>query len=162
MSRLDLPHGLGVGIDRRVYASTADKVFRFDPRAANPEATIEVIVQGLPGLQPTLSDGTKLERNFHPLKPFVFDRSGALYVNIGAPTDTCSRGPETKPCAAGEGASPLASIWAFSPPAGGVFPALKSGDANPPREVFARGLRARDPSAISRRRLCFPASRERA
>ncbi len=141
LSKLDVPHGLGIGIDGRIYASTADKVFRFDPRAANPEATIETIVQGLPGLEPTLSDGTRLARNFHPLKPFVFDSRGVLYVNIGAPTDACARGPETKPCAAGEGAAPLASVWMFSPPPGGIFPALKPGDPNPPREVYARGLR---------------------
>ena len=52
---------LRVGIDRRVYASTVDSVFRFDPLAAAPESTIEVIVRGLPGSQPTLSDGTKLD-----------------------------------------------------------------------------------------------------
>ena len=63
-------------------------------------------------------------------------------MNVGAPTDRCATGPsETKRCAAGEGAAPLASIWAFTPPASGIFPALKPGDANPPREVYARGLR---------------------
>jgi glucose/arabinose dehydrogenase len=141
LRNLDVPHGLGIGADRRVYASTAEKIFRFDPRAPQPEASVEVIVQGLPGLQPTLSDGTKLDRNFHPLKPFVFDSSGTLYVNIGAPNDACARGPQTKACAAGEGASALAAIWAFRPPAGGIFPALMPGDPSPPHEVYARGLR---------------------
>src|SRR6185503_15270221 len=73
-ARLDLPHGLAVGIDRRVYVGTADKIFRFDPRAAQPAATVETILQGLPGLKPKLSDGTTLGRNAHPLKHFVFDR----------------------------------------------------------------------------------------
>jgi glucose/arabinose dehydrogenase len=143
MTKLDVPHGLAVGIDHRIYASTDDTVFRFDPLAAHPEATVEVILQGLPGLQPTLSDGSKLERNsLHPLKPFIFDKTGRIYVNIGAPTDNCgAQATESKPCAAGEGNAPLASVWAFTPPAGGIFPALKPGAANPPREVFARGLR---------------------
>jgi glucose/arabinose dehydrogenase len=83
-----------------------------------------------------------LTRNAHPLKHFIFDRSGRLFVNIGAPSDKCATGnAETGPCAAGEGASPLAAVWMFSPPAGGLFPALRPGDKNPPHEVFARGLR---------------------
>jgi glucose/arabinose dehydrogenase len=141
MAGLDLPHGLAIGIDRRVYASTSEKVFRFDPLAAAPETTVEVIVQGLPGLQVKLPDGTT-QRSFHPLKPFVFDRTGRLYVNIGAPNDKCAvTASESKACAAGEGATPLAAVWAFTPPANGTFAALKPGDANPPMEVHARGLR---------------------
>jgi Glucose / Sorbosone dehydrogenase len=79
----------------------------------------------------------------HPLKPFIFDKTGRIFVNVGAPTDDCiPKGhPLVTPCPAGEGTSPLASIWAFTPPAGGIFKALKSGEANPPREVYARGLR---------------------
>ena len=105
LAKLDLPHGLGVGPDRRIYVGTADKIFRFDPLAAQPSATVETILQGLPGLKPKLSDGTVLARNAHPLKHFVFDRTGRLFVNIGAPSDKCATGTkETKPCAAGEGA----------------------------------------------------------
>jgi glucose/arabinose dehydrogenase len=141
ISKLDHPHGLAIGFDGRVYASTAERIFRFDPQAAKPEQTVETIVQGLPGTQPML-DGKKIERNNHPLKHFVFDRTGRLYVNVGAPSDACSpSASETKPCREGEGVAPFAAIWAFTPPAGGVFPALKPGVANPPREIYARGLR---------------------
>jgi len=142
LTQLNTPHGLAIGNDRRVYASTAETVFRFDPLAAKPEDTVEVIVQDLPGLQPRLSDGTRLTRNFHPLKQFIFDKRGRLYVNVGAPTDSCgAKAPETKPCAAGEGARPLAAVWMFTPPPNGIFPALKAGAPNPPFEVYARGLR---------------------
>jgi glucose/arabinose dehydrogenase len=147
---LDYPHGLAIGIDRRVYASTVDKIFRFDPLAANPNATKEVIVQGLPGKDVKPANGKKLIYN-HPLKHFVFDKTGRLYVNIGAPTDACDPGPsESKTCAEGEGVSPLAAkwalplaaIWAFTPPTGGIFPALKDTAAGPKQhEVYARGLR---------------------
>lgn len=89
LTKLDVPHGLAVGIDRRIYASTADKVFRFNPLAARPETTVEVILQNLPGLRPTLSDGTRIQDSAHPLKHFVFDKTGRIYVNIGAPTDNC-------------------------------------------------------------------------
>ncbi len=142
LARLDLPHGLARGIDNRIYASSVDRIFRFDPLAADPAATVEVILQDLPAQQPRLSDGTQLARNLHPLKHFVFDKTGRIYVNIGAPSDACAKTKaETKPCAESEGAAPLAAVWAFTPPAGGIFPALQPGAANPPHEVFARGLR---------------------
>ena len=127
---LDVPHGLAVGTDRRLYAGVVDKIFRFDPLATEPAASVETIVQGLPGFQPVLSNGTKLARNAHPLKNFVFDRTGRLFINIGAPSDACDA---QKPCAAGEGASALAAVWMFTPPAGGIFPALRPGAANPPQ-----------------------------
>jgi glucose/arabinose dehydrogenase len=139
---LDNPHGLAIGIDRRVYASTVDKIFRFDPLAANPAATMEVIVQGLPGHQPTLPNHTKIDNNLHPLKHFVFDKTGRLYVNIGAPSDRCEDTDTSKPCPQNDDeVSPFAAIWAFTPPDGGIFPALKAGDKNPDHEVYARGLR---------------------
>ena len=138
---LDHPHGLAIGIDRRVYASTIDRIFRFDPLAADPTGTIEVIVRNLPGHHLTLPDGTKIDNNLHPLKHFVFDKTGRLYVNIGAPTDACTKRPSNKVCASGEGDSPFAAIWVFTPPAGGIFPALTGPAANPTREVYAEGLR---------------------
>jgi glucose/arabinose dehydrogenase len=143
LSLLDYPFGLAVGIDNRIYAATAETVFRFDPLARNPAETVETILQGLPGRTVTLSDGERTGSSAHPLKQFVFDRTGRIYVNIGSPTDNCGKSgtPTSKVCAAGEGADPLASIWAYTPPSGGVFPALKPGDPNPEREIFARGLR---------------------
>ena len=142
LTKLDFPHGLGIGIDRRIYASTDQTVFRFDPLAREPDKTIEVILQGLPGRHVKLSDGTVVNESAHPLKTFVFDKTGRIYVNIGAPTDNCIiKVPMVKRCPAGEGTAPLAAIWAFTPPQGGSFKALKPGEANPPREIYARGLR---------------------
>jgi glucose/arabinose dehydrogenase len=143
ISSLDYPFGLAVGIDGKIYASTAETVFRFDPLAGNPAETIETILRGLPGRTVTLSDGTKTDSNSHPLKQFVFDRTGRIFVNIGSPTDNCGKpgAPSSKICPAGEGQDPLASIWVYTPPSRGMFPALKPGDPNPDREVFARGLR---------------------
>ena len=140
VTRLSYPFGLAAGPDGRIYASTDTAIFRFDPLAANPKSTIETVVRDLPGRRLTLPDGTDIPESAHPLKAFAFDRKGRLFVNIGAHSDNClSSAPDR--CAAGEGTSSLASIWLFAPPAGGIFPALKSGDPNPPHEVFARGLR---------------------
>jgi len=139
--KVSLPFGLAIGPDSKVYASTDETIFRFDPLAAEPKSTVETIIRGLPGDTATLSDGSKVKDAAHPLKAFLFDRNGRIYVNVGAPTDSCLPASGTKPCAAGEGASALAAIWLFTPPSGGVFPALKSGDRGPAHEVFARGLR---------------------
>ncbi|VIO79226.1 PQQ-dependent sugar dehydrogenase [Bradyrhizobium ivorense] len=142
ITNLEYPFGLAIGPDRKVYASTAEMIFRFDPLAADPRGTMEVIVQGLPGRRITLPDGTKIAESSHSLKHFIFDRLGRIFVNVGSHSDDCiTRTPITRPCSAGEGPWPLASIWMFTPPAGGIFPVLKPGDANPPREIYARGLR---------------------
>jgi glucose/arabinose dehydrogenase len=138
---LDFPFGLEIGPDRKIYASTDQTIFRFDPLASDPQNTLETIIGGLPGNTTTLSDGSLIKDSAHPLKSFLFDRTGRIYVNIGAPTDSCLPALNRAPCAAGEGASPLASIWAFTPPPGGIFPALKPADRSPGHEVFARGLR---------------------
>ncbi len=140
IGRLDFPFGLQTGPDGKVYASTSETIFRFDPLASNPKSTIETVIQKLPGRKVTLSDGSVVEESVHPLKAFVFDKTGRIFVNVGAPTDSCLK-PISRPCVAGEGAAPFAAIWAFNPPPGGIFPALKPGDPDPAREIYARGLR---------------------
>ncbi|WP_315762179.1 MULTISPECIES: PQQ-dependent sugar dehydrogenase [unclassified Bradyrhizobium] len=142
ITRIAYPFGLATGPDGRVYASTDTSIFRFDPLAAQPKTTIETIVHDLPGRRLTLPDGTQIEESAHPLKQFVFDRTGRLFVNIGSHSDNClTPAPITQPCAVTEGNAPLAAIWMFTPPAGGIFPALKATDPNPLHEVYARGLR---------------------
>jgi glucose/arabinose dehydrogenase len=140
IGKLDFPFGLQVGPDGKVYASASETIFRFDPLAPNPKSTIETVIQKLPGRKVTLSDGSVVEESVHPLKPFIFDKTGRIFVNVGAPTDSCLK-PISKPCVAGEGPAPFAAIWLFTPPPGGIFPALKPDDPNPSRDIYARGLR---------------------
>jgi glucose/arabinose dehydrogenase len=138
--KLDFPFGLRVGPDGKIYASTSETIFRFDPLAPNPTSTIETVIQKLPGRKVTRPDGKPAEDSIHPLKSFIFDKTGRIFVNVGAPTDNCLD-PISAPCAAGEGPEPHAAIWMFTPPAGGIFPALKAADPDPAREIYARGLR---------------------
>jgi glucose/arabinose dehydrogenase len=142
IAKLDAPHGLQLGIDGKLYVGTIDAIFRFDPLSNDPSKTIERVLQNLPGRNVTLPDGTIVEHLAHPLKNFIFDRTGRIFVNIGSPTDACL-GPSAsaKGCEAGEGAAPLAAIYLYTPPPSGVFPALKKGEKNPKFEVYARGLR---------------------
>ncbi|MBX9827136.1 MAG: PQQ-dependent sugar dehydrogenase [Xanthobacteraceae bacterium] len=139
---LDYPFGLVIGRDNKLYSSTSETIFRFEPLASEPARTVETIVRGLPARNIRLPDGSKVSESAHLMKPFVLDAESRLYVNVGAPTDACvGKRAAANGCAAGEGPMPLAAIWAFTPPPGGVFPALQPGDANPPMEAFARGLR---------------------
>ena len=142
LTGVEYPFALVIGPDKKLYASTAETIFRFDPLADNPRSTVETIIRHMPGRRITLPDGTRLDESAHPLKQFVFDRNGRLFVNIGAHSDDCvTPAPITKPCAAAEGASAMAAIWLFTPPAGGVFPVLGPKDPDPPHIVYARGLR---------------------
>jgi hypothetical protein len=165
LTGLEYPFGLVIGPDKKLYASTAEAIFRFDPLADNPRGTVETVIRHMPGRRITLPDGTRLDESAHPLKQFVFDRDGRLFVNVGSHSDDCiTRAPITKPCAAAEGASAMAAIWLFTPPSGGVFPALKPNDPDPPHSrLCARSAQfdgAGTASELPGCRLRLPARRE--
>ena len=141
-------------------------IFRFDPLAANPQDTVETIIRHLPGRRITLPDGTRLAESAHPLKQFVFDRTGRLFVNVGSHSDDCiTPAPITKPCAAGEGASAAGLDLAVHAACGRHLPGAEAWRSDPPHEVFARGLRNSMALALhpqlSRCGLRVPARRER-
>jgi glucose/arabinose dehydrogenase len=122
-SGLRQPHGLALGPDGKIYVGEKGRISRFDPGAEKPE--LEPIATGLP------DDG------IHPLTNLIFDKDGALIVNVGATNDRC----ETKanptvpqdPCPLTQGERPRAALWrlTFDAPGGRV---IKT-------EPLARGLR---------------------
>lgn len=83
LSNLFMPHGLARGPDGKIYVGEMGRIFRFDPDAAEPRATVETIVTDL-------SDFRKRPSR-HPLTYFIFDVNGDLLVNIGASTDQCAQ-----------------------------------------------------------------------
>ncbi|NJC40779.1 glucose/arabinose dehydrogenase [Brevundimonas alba] len=78
MRGLSMPHTVATGPDGRVYVAEMSRIFAVDP--ARPEA-VTAVIDGLPD--------NRLHENRHPLSSFVFDRDGALLVNVGAPSDRC-------------------------------------------------------------------------
>ena len=122
LSKLDLPHTLAVGPDGKVYLSEISRISRFDPDAADPQATLTPVVTGLPD--------NRLHENRHPLSAFIFDADGALLVNVGAPSDQCPPRPGEARCAEAER---HAALWRFTPDGPGKWGLEPT--------VFARGLR---------------------
>jgi glucose/arabinose dehydrogenase len=104
------------------------RIFRFDPRAADPAATIETVIANLPD--------NKLHANRHPIASFVFDADGALLVNVGAPSDQCL-GKDHKPagprCLESEAGEQAASLRRYAQTSPGKWSAQFT--------VHARGLR---------------------
>ena len=143
LGKLKSPHGLAIGPDGLTYVGEVDRIFRFNPLAPNPEATVQTIIQNLPYGNLTFADGSKLAEDDHPLKQFIFDRDGNIYLNVGAPSDNCTpNGTAAKgACAQSLGPSAMAAIWKFKAPANKIFPTLNPNDSNPRFEVYAGGLR---------------------
>lgn len=127
LRRLTMPHGLGVGPDGKVYVGEMSRIIRFDPNAADPAKTVEVVVGGLPD--------NRLHANRHPLSHFIFDANGDLLVNVGAPSDQCAvKGkPIAVPCPEREGADAKAAVRRYR--------YLGHGEWDPKFDTFAKGLR---------------------
>lgn len=85
---LHLPHGLAWGPDGQLYVGESRRIIRFSKESLLERRALvpDVVV-----------DKLKLDNspNMHPLINFTFgqgsDDFGDLYVNIGAPTDACSK-----------------------------------------------------------------------
>ena len=125
---LNLPHAIAMGVDGKVYVGEMSRIFRFDPRAADPQQTIETVVANLPD--------NRLHENRHPLSAFAFAADGALLVNIGAPSDQCLDAHGKRPgdlCPQSESGERAASIRRYVPDGHGGW----SKDYT----VYARGLR---------------------
>jgi len=107
LDKLDRPHGLALGPDKRIYVGAAGRVLRFD--LSDPKGTATDIVGGRSGV-PALSTTGR-----HPLVNLVFGKDGNLFVNVGSASDNCEDAKHNppdpdKPCAEAEGDAPRGAI----------------------------------------------------
>jgi glucose/arabinose dehydrogenase len=127
---VNLPHGVALGPDNRVYVGVVGGVFRFDP--ADPAHSRADVIGGTSGVAPLPGSGR------HPLVALVFDANHDLFVNVGSASDNCEAEDGTPPdpakaCAEASGPAARGVIRKYSMtwPAGRVAAT----------EVFAQGLR---------------------
>jgi glucose/arabinose dehydrogenase len=97
----------GIGIrNGYLYVSTVNAVIRYKltPGQLKPSGDPEVVVGDLPGVRQ------------HGDKGLAFDGKGALYVNVGSPSNACQQ-PDRRPHAPGQDPCPLlekhGGVWKF-------------------------------------------------
>ena len=100
---LNKPHGIRKDAQGRILLAEAHQISRLEL----PAAKLTPFITGLP------------TQGRHPLKAFVVDAAGALWVNYGAPSDHCEafnevEGGTDKGCPQTAGKSPSAAIWKFT------------------------------------------------
>lgn len=119
--------GVGIAFYKNgIYAEEKDRILRYSlsPGSLIPKGQPEVIVSGLP----LTGD--------HPMHPFVIDKSGNLYVDLGSATNSCQaenrmlESPGEKPCKELE---TRGGVWRYD--------ANKTGQHFSPAERFVTGLR---------------------
>jgi glucose/arabinose dehydrogenase len=76
---INRPHQITKHTDGFFYVGSSTSLLRFNPLALNPLESIEVLIKDLPA------------EGLHPLKSFVFDDHGSLYINVGAATNICHK-----------------------------------------------------------------------
>lgn len=124
---LSMPHTIARGPDGKIYVGEMSRVFRFNPDAPNPQATIEPVVIGLPD--------NRLHSYRHPLSAFIFDADGDILVNVGAPSDQCatSASAHQTTCEETEGPAQVGGVRRYA--------YLGNGKWSRDFTMFARGLR---------------------
>lgn len=145
LTSLDRPHGIRQDALGRILIGEASRISWVELGVGAAGAPkLRPIIEGLPAT------------GLHPLKAFAIGRDGAVYVNLGSPSDHCEEpetaaakapgkaasapapalvAPKAQPasCAQAEGPGARASIWRFARQSGA--PERWEG------ALFARGLR---------------------
>src|SRR5260221_3251792 len=107
IERLNMPHGLTLGPDGKIYIGVIGGVKRFD--LGNPTQTLEDVIGGTAQLSGPPGDGR------HPLVSLIFTDRKTLLINIGSFTNNCEAADGSlpapdKPCPETLGSMPHRSV----------------------------------------------------
>jgi glucose/arabinose dehydrogenase len=127
LSGLNQPNAIAALPDGTLLVGEVGQIIRFNPKGADPRATVQLVVTGLP------QDGR------HNLTAFTLASDGALYINIGSRSDNCEtangKPPNSAaPCPEFGSRPPRGTMIRIDPTTSRPVQA-----ANAP--VFARGIR---------------------
>jgi len=84
--KTDRSHGLELGPDGWIYFGDATAIYKFNPKQPSKKV---LVIGGLPDSY-IMPDGEVIPSN-HPLTDFVFLKNRDLVVNVGAPSNNCSK-----------------------------------------------------------------------
>ncbi len=138
--RVRFGSGTGNDVELRggfLYYSTDDAIMRYpwSEGSMEPAGSADMIVSGLPA------------RGGHRAKSFVFGPGGAIYVNVGSPSNACQEQDRTAGSAGKDPCDELetwAGIWRFDPDRSGQRQSDGSRYATGMRNTVALGVRAQD------------------
>jgi len=127
LSRLDRPGAIVAAADGYLYVAESSRIFRFNPDAPDPAASVEPVLTGLP------------TNGLHNLPGLAIARDGGLFVSVGAASDNCEdeQGRRPRP-------DRLCPEQLARPPRGGILrlppvrPRPLSGNM---AQVYALGIR---------------------
>ena len=123
---INRPHQVSKHTDGKFYVASSTSLLRFDPLAARPADTIEVLIQNLPA------------EGLHPLKSFAFDEANNIYINVGAASNVCHKNAmgavKKKYCDEAEDAK-------IGQGQIRIYKMGTDGKVSPNFEIFAKGLR---------------------
>jgi len=126
LSGLNQPSGIAAR-NGALYVGEVGRIIRFNPRAADPKATVAVVMTGLP------DDGR------HNLTALALAPDGGIIVNVGSYSDNCETDAGGKPNPAAKCPEQLRS-----PPRGSLLrigPEARIPVSAGSAEVFATGIR---------------------
>lgn len=111
LTGLNRPHAIRRDAKGQILLAEAHQISRVELPAAGQPARLHPLITGLP------------QQGRHPLKTFVIDAGGTLWLNQGAPSDHCEAfdgvaAGDAQGCGQTGGTAPWAAVWRYSPRAG--------------------------------------------
>ena len=126
LSHLDRPGAIVMGPDSYLYVAESNRIFRFNPDAPSPAASVQAVLTGLP------------TNGLHNIPGLAIAHGRGLFVSVGAESDNCEDADGRRP-------NPNRPCFEFTrrPPRGSILRLTLKWrlDSRKSLELFATGIR---------------------